>query len=358
MRGNRFFRVQGKKLWNELFKRDYEKGALSMLVLAPKGSGKTTLMATVALASLRLGDIVLWRGRSRDYWPRFPPEITHVLIHENIKLHVVRQKPGERYGKDITDRYNIETYSTMEDLYEKIKPRTINVIYEPHYHKPSQKLAEQIGWDNWVEGIFWWYDFISMLAQRVDARFMTLVFDEIHDIFPAGSSGYRWAAIQYMERPLSETREKLIYLWGATHDYTHIDPRILQKFDGFIYLRGARASPKVSMMRDKNAPMHIKDLGYGIIELRGRGYGGFEFDDLPRDGYLYSVISKWSGPVPKTRKMTIKDEIMLIAEEEGAEAAFKVLKEKYVEGEISQGYFSILRRELEKKYGLVVPKKI
>lgn len=347
----RFFKAKGRELWDVLMERDYEKGALSILVLGPKGSGKSTLLAHIAGQNLELGDIVLWRGRSRDFWPRFPPELTKVFYYEKDELKVVRTPPGTDIEEDVTDRYRLEKYSSMKELYKKLDTGVINVIYEPSYFKPSTELREIAKIDDeLVDGRLWWFDFFIMLSKRTDARFMTLCVDEIDDIFPAGASGALWRALESLQHSLSELREKLVWVFGTTHDHGHIDPRILKKLDGFIYLRGAIA-PRISVMRDKRIAMKIKNLGVGIIEIRGRGYGGFEFERIPKDKYLYTVKKEWKGEEPNERQ-GVKELIIDIAAEKGVEEALLKLRELFSKREIGRSYYYRLRREILEKGGL------
>jgi len=343
--GQTLFRAKGKELWRELLTRDYEKGGLSFLILGPKGQGKSTLLATIALTSLQLGDIVVWRGRERDFWPRLPRELTKVFVHENDELKIFRLSPGKASGEDITGSIEVSKFKSIEDLYNSLEPGKINVIYEPTYHQPSEKLKEMADTTaEWLNGRFWWFDFFIYLSRRIDARFMTVCIDEIDDLFPSGSSGLLWRALESIQHSLAEFREKLIWLFGTTHDAGHVDPRTLKKFDGFIYLRGAIA-PKRSTMPDKNAPAKLS-LGQGIIEIRGRGYGGFEFEKIPHDGYLYAIQKRWIGPEVHITKKSIKDEITKIAEEEGVEKAMAKLQQLRLEGRISERYYYILKSSL------------
>ena len=346
MRGGRaFFRAMGEALWGEILTRDYEKGALSFLILAPKGQGKSTLLATIALTALELGDIVVWRGRERDFWPRLPRELVKVFVHTKDELKVLKLRPGSSRAQDITDEVEIVKYKEIPELYRQLEAGKINVIYEPTYHQPSKKFKEIANPSaEWTDGRFWWFDFFIFLSRRVDARFMTVCIDEIDDLFPSGSSGLLWRALESIQHSLSEFREKLVWLFGTTHDPGHVDPRVLKKFDGFIYLRGAIA-PKRSTMPDKNAAIKL-DLGQGIVEIRGRGYGGFEFDKLPHDGYLYAIEKKWTGPKVNTTKQSIKEEILEIAEAKGVEEALKMLRELFLDGKIGRSYYYFLRQKL------------
>ena len=348
MRGGRMlFKARGNELWGEILSRDYDRGSLSLLILAPKGQGKSTLLATIALKSLELGDIVVWRGRERDFWPRLPRELVKVFVHENDELKLLKLSYNSAHARDITNEVEVVKFNSIEDLYSKLEQGRINVVYEPSYHQPSEKLKEMTGIKaEWVEGRLWWFDFFVFLSKRVDARFMTVCIDEIDDLFPSGSSGLLWRALESIQHSLSEFREKLVWLFGTTHDPGHVDPRVLKKFDGFLYLRGAIA-PKISTMRDKNAPAKL-DLGQGIIEIRGRGYGGFQFNPLPRDGHLYAIEKRWIGPrVELTKRYTLKERIRNLAYEQGPAKALEELKNLYEDGQISTAYYYRLKKEIE-----------
>lgn len=346
--GRRTFKRMGRVLLGELSVRDYETGALSILILAPKGAGKSTLLATLALRNLELGDLVIWRGRGRDFWPRMM-RITpiKVFVHENDELKVWRIKPGTTEAEDITGEIDFIKYSSIQDLYPKLVDCAINVIYEPTYHQPSEELKNLIEKEvEWLEGRFWWFDFFIQLAKRRDGRFASIFIDEIDDIMPGGASGILWKALEGIQHSLAEFREKLVYLFGTTHDTGHVDPRLLKKFDGFFYLRGARAPEKQTMMRHKNAPARL-DLGQAIIEIRGRGYGIIEFEKISHDGFLYAIEKTWIGEKVRLRGTTFRDELMEIVETEGLEKALERLKEAKESGEISIPYYYRLKKELE-----------
>lgn len=349
--GHDLFLAKGRELWDELLTRDYEKGCLSILILAPKGQGKSTLLATIALKALELGDLVVWRGRHRDFWPRLPRELVKIFVHKNDSLKVLKILPGTKHATDITDELDIEHYRSIEELDEKLEEGKINVIYEPSWHQPSAGLRKTIKQDKeWTQGRFWWFDFLDFLAHRVDGRFLSLFIDEIDDIAPSGASGALWRALESLQHSLSELREKLVWIYSTTHDPAHLDPRILRKIDGFIYLRGAIVPRRLSTMPKKNAPAKL-DLGEGIIEIRGRGYGFFTFQKLTHDGFLYSIQKVWQGPnitreEAKTGKETIKDELSKIAQEEGTESALLKLRKLYSSGQIGRSYYYELRKML------------
>ena len=98
-------------------------------------------------------------------------------------------------------------------------------------------------------------------------------------------------------------------------------------------------------MPDKNAPAKLS-LGQGIIEIRGRGYGGFEFEKIPHDGYLYAIEKRWKDPEVHITKKSIKDEIIKIAKEQGAEKAITKLQQLRLEGRISERYYYLLKSTL------------
>jgi len=328
--------------------RDYNEGALQALVLGAKGSGKSTLLAHLAYAGLENGDIVIWRGRSRDFWPRFEPELVKVFVHEHDDLSIWKIKHGTNQKQKINDNYEIIRYKNLNEIMKQLEPAFIHVLYEPTWTRLNGELLAITNLEDIdYPGTFWWYNAFHFLAKRVDARWISLIIDEIDDIVPSGTSGPQWRLIETIQHALSEFREKFISLYGSTHDPGHVDFRVLRKFSAFIYLKGSIV-PKFSMMKYKTSTVGLKK-GRGTIEILGEGYGGFTFTDIRRDGYSYAIEKVWKGPAPRRmlkKKRGLMQEILELAKEAGSMKALEKLNEIREKGEVSERHYHRIKSKL------------
>ena len=350
--GRIYHRDVGQKLLEEIYRRDYDKGAKQVVILGAKGAGKTTLLMRLALRSLELGDLVIWRGRFRDVWTRLKPQDVVLYFHELDEPRILRFKPGSDEGEDVTSDYKIRKYQDARELLQILDRTKINVIYEPTYFIPSDDFRGRMGLNgDIIEGIGWWYEFLEAVTTRPSAIWTTICFDEIHDLAPSGTSGPLWKLIEKGQNFFSELRDRYVSFYGVTHNLDLIDFRIQRKFSWFIYLRGARPV-KGTAMKEKHVVNWLQE-GEGIIESLDEGaYGKISFDPLPRKRYIFLIERTWKGPVPRPketgeRRKSIKSEVFEIAEQHGVEKALEYLKELYEQGSISEQYYHKLKRDLK-----------
>jgi len=350
--GQEYHREVGEKLLQEIFERDYNRGAKQVVILGAKGAGKTTLLMRFALRSLKLGDLVIWRGRFRDIWPRLKPKDVILYFHELDNPRILRFKPYSDSSEDVTSEYKIKKYQGAKDLLQILECNKINVVYEPTYFLPTEDFRGRMGLNgDIIEGIGWWYEFLEAITKRPSAIWTTVAFDEIHDLAPSGTSGPLWKLIEKGQNFFSELRDRYVSFYGVTHDLSLIDFRIQRKFTWFIYLRGARPI-KGTAMREKTLVNWLKE-GEGIIESNDKGqYGKIGFDSLPPKRYVYLIEREWRGPVPKPkqrkrRSWGLKAELLEIAETEGVEKALEMLEELYREKKVSRAHYNRLKKEIQ-----------
>lgn len=350
-RGRVRHRDTGEKLKNELFIRDYDQGANQLVVYGAKGKGKTTFIMQLALKSLKIGDLVIWRGRFRDIWPRLEKEQIVLYFHE-LDIPVIKRYPlGSKHGEIVTEEYHITFYDDPKDLLEQLEPGKINIVYEPSYVKFSEEFASETGIDHDIfPGVYWWYWFLHVLNHRDSAEWITVCFDEVHDLAPSGASGEAWKLIEWGVSVFSEMRDRYVNFYGVTHNLKLLDFRFIEKFSFFAYLAGAKVH-KDSAMSYKGV-INWLEKGEVILDRIDSGeYGKILFDPLPPKKYVYLIERIWTGPKPspkkkKEKRKTLKEEIMEIAEKEGAEKALEVLKEMYQQKKISQAHYYRLRKEV------------
>jgi len=350
-RGRIRHRDTGERLRDELFDRDYEKGAHQVIIYGSKGAGKTTFLMRLALKSLQTGDLVIWRGRFRDVWPRLERDQVVLYFHKQDKPIIKRYPLGSRDGKIVNDEYDLKFYEDPRDLFAQLDPRKINVIYEPSFVKFPREFTSETGINHDVfPGVYWWYWFLHVINHRDSADWITVCFDEVHDMAPSGASGKAWKLIEWGVNVFSEMRERYMSFYGVTHGLKLLDFRFVEKFSFFAYLAGAKVH-KDSAMSYKGT-INWLELGEVILDRIDRGeYGKIVFDPLPRKKHVFLIERIWTGPKPSPKKeekrKTLKEEIIEIAKKEGVERALEVLREMYKQKKVSQAHFYRLRGELE-----------
>ena len=351
--GHLLHQEEGRRLLRQLYARDYSRGAIQTIIVGDKGKGKSTLGMKFALKGIKLRDTVIWRGRFRDIWVYLKPEQVVLFFHEQDKPAVWKSRPTSRDAENVTSRWEVRTYSSARDLLDKLEDGRINVVYEPTFYAVPQELKEKWGLNgdiDVVEGILWWFELFDALTTRIDARWFTIVFDEMHDLAPSGSSGAAWKFIERGQNYFSEMRDRYISFHGITHSLDLLDFRILRKFSWFIYVNGATPHPQSSMKVNKVTWL---DDGEAIIDNVGGGrYGKITFKNIKRDGYIYTILRDWTGPRPKPKKRYgLREELLALAEEEGIQAALDELDSLFKRGEVSKSHYYRLKKELKQRGG-------
>jgi len=340
----------GEELRDEIFTRNYDLGSHQVIFYGSKGSGKTTLLMQIALKSIQVGDLVVWRGRFRDIWPRLEPEQLVLFFHHQDKPLIKRSPIRSSKIEIVNDLYNIKYYKDPKDLIRKLQENVINVVYEPSYIQFPEDFAAETGIDHDIfPGVYWWFWFLHTLNSRDDSKWYTICFDEVHDLSPSGISGKAWKIIEWGVSTLSEMRDRYVSFYGTTHSLKLLDYRFVQKFSFFGYLAGAKVH-KESAMKHKGV-INWLDPGEVILDRIDKGvYGKILFDPLPSKKFVYLIERSWTGPKPSPKKEekrgTLKEEIIEIAKKEGVERALEVLREMYKQKKISQAHYYRLKGEV------------
>ena len=262
------------KVLDDILKKDYDHGGVTVLVSGAKGSGKTTLLLRLA-ENLARKELVLWRGMFSCQW-LFSTIPVNLILPCKTKIILIKKEGSERVSPESIAEY-VSYYSDTHEVYKHVREKALNVVY--------------------TLNIYDWIKIFEFLIYRDDVQFVDVMFDEIEDLFPLNPAGEIWNLVEYGARLLKEFRKTYISLYAATQKVSDVDYRILNKINYFIYLRGAKTR-KNSIVEQRI----VNFLNPGVAIIEGSYYQYFRFNDIARP----SVRAKISlGETPSPLSYTI-----------------------------------------------------
>lgn len=259
--------VEGEKLWNLLFQRDLDFGGWFTEVTGLMGSGKTSLMLTMADKIIREYPQELLFWREAPLAPLQAPKLgDNFEIFAETKYPLKVCELGER--KPIpTDRYKIRYFHSYQRLLDMVSPGQLNVIY---FQKPQ----------SWIE---------LMFRLRFNTQFQTIFIDEMEDITPGRcrkEDGSYWGNDKFANH-LKELRKCRISIVYNTQAKTDIDWRIRSKIMMHLYLSGSRGDDESpiykNMLQSLSTGEAMLDLGFSL-------FGKITFDAYKPKQKIYSVF--------------------------------------------------------------------
>jgi hypothetical protein len=313
------------------------------------GCGKTTFWIQVAnsIGSINTGkgkedyrigtqltpETVIWRGRQLDYWNTFIPTnwkrsfpqspITRpvcVYVHENDD-HRFRFFEGDSKSNEIAfDGVELSylTYTTPEDLYAKIIPGWVNVVYEPLNYFLNAEVVEELvkrtlqslrdkrlqkekkrkkkEADEEERGIdmirapsaIFWFDLADNIVQKKPQnQFVSIFIDEAHQILPSDVYGEMWHLNAWFANSLIDFRRRNISLYLTTHEVKQLDYRVTDRILYYFWMPGSVIYERMSML-DQPITRMI-DKGECIAEQTNRKWGLVTFGKIPHQPPLVNV---------------------------------------------------------------------
>ena len=359
------FARKGEELLNKLLSQDPQFGGRLVLITAPQGAGKTTLM--IRLAEALVGkEYVIWRGRDLAQFHRFPDwrKRVKIFVHKHDEVRFYKLKHGSEEAEEV--KLNVTKCEKPEDILKQLEKGKLNVVFEPSFYRISQELALEVLRRSGLriskkqlaemKSAYFWFELLYRLLLRPDRRWMSVLIDEIDDTFPETPTGLQWKLQAWVKDISKDLRKAFITLIGSTHTNTHVDWRIRSKMQARIYLAGAQLEED-TLIGDKNATLKLPQ-GRAIIEWYGLGYGGFEFSKLPERDYDLLVRKTWTGPMPELeqggRRRGAAQEVREIAREQGVEAAIKFIEDLKARGEVSRTWAWELKKKIKAEFAAEV----
>jgi hypothetical protein len=319
-------------------------GGKRILIQGDLGTGKTTLnlqsilkfgyLTTTTTVGFLKGDsdtiypeTIVYRGRKKDYWNIFLPENfkkafgtdevrpLRVFIYDTDDLTFYEQKS---IGENIRVlEPNIYRYLDIEDLYKNLIIGGINIVYPPNDYILSPLLKKRINdlmmkskegrkylaenKDISVPSVAFWYDVIYFFISDVEEvkarapeieiiKSVVFVFDEAHQIFPAGAAKPFWYLVDnFAEDEIIETRRINLSIWADIHDYRFMYWKILGRFNYFIFLKGAKSMYKSKISRIVQPLIDALPIGKFLIEEKSGFFGDSDFNRIENQPIALTV---------------------------------------------------------------------
>lgn len=243
---------------------DVESGGKMFGIVGAKGCGKTHLLVRLAHQVTFIHpetekpekETVIWRGRPIDYWNfMFAPDFeweSRAFKREVVVHYWEEDAPvfEDEFRRPIEVPVLIP-YGGVNTLYDNLVPGAINVVYEPTRYTMSQGMQDEITRRSAVsprsldtielDHCLWWSEFLFFLLLFKRAGFVTVILDEIDEIYPAASSGIRWHMQALFADSAKDFRKANISLFFSIHDLADLDYRIRSKIQYWGYMKGSRA---------------------------------------------------------------------------------------------------------------------
>ena len=321
----------GKLIQRAIFEQNPHKGARTGIFVGPQGSGKTTALAQLALEFLDRNYIVVWREVELAQFHRI--QATGVKVRafahalDNIEILAIQK------GSMDSEPYKVRLhrYEDAHDLFKKLKPRVINVVFEPSYYMPSKEFLEDVMTQRSISkhalresrslpSSAFWIELTHVLKERHDRRWFALFEDEADDVYPAIPTGIEWTLMKWAKDQVKHLRKSFVATYLATQSYANINWEVAEKFQDLFLMKGAR-KPKRSRVNqrwldtdDLFREAERKNMRAVIVESEGL-VGMVVFRPLPNVDFDLQVIKEWEGEKPSLQE--ILEEYGLLQTSEG-----------------------------------------
>lgn len=257
--------VEGAKILNRIFERDFDKGAIFCEISGTMGSGKTSLSLGFADRIMKKNpdEIIFWRESidSPAQWNKIGSNKFQILSDSPIEIR-------ELSNKNEVAPIKVNYFDSFKELNNMVKPQMLNVVYFQH---PSR-----------------WLDLINYLTYNV--QFQSIFLDEYEDVVPQRCSNAlpekQWSKNELFANSIKKIRKSLISVFGNTQSNMDVDVRVRSKLQFYIYCYGAR--------RDKLSPISKQaiqslQIGTAWVDSGHSLFGQFTFPPYFPKKKVYSV---------------------------------------------------------------------
>jgi len=294
--------IQGARLTEEISYHRPNSGGVTVGIYGSKGSGKTTYLLTLAqticcenpFTKQEEKETILWRGRSNDYWNWIPKENVQLFIHKAdfdkavFKDDLLNVMPRSELPP-------MEAYTSIRQLYSRLRAGKINVVYEPTTYTVSERIkkmiqkrgitGDELFKSSEVDPVIFWFEMMDWLVHNKNPKFISIIFDEADELFPASPGGARWHLNLWAKDVIKDLRRRRISLFMACHGYQDLDGRIKPKIQYKVWMKGSVTMPE--SLVNRRAPMMLEP---GVYYIERDGWGMHSFSKIEEKtivlGYL------------------------------------------------------------------------
>jgi DNA polymerase III delta prime subunit len=294
--------IQGARLTEEISYHKPNSGGVTVGIYGSKGSGKTTFLLTLAqticcenpFTHNEEKETVLWRGRSNDYWNWIPKEQVQIFIHKtDFDRAIFKDDILNTMSKE--DLPPMEAYTSIRQLYSRLRAGKINVVYEPTTYSISDRIkkmiqkrgisGDELFKSNEVDPVIFWFEFMDWLVHNKNPKFISIVFDEADELFPASPGGARWHLNLWAKDVIKDLRRRRISLFMACHGYQDLDGRIKPKIQYKVWMKGSVTMPE--SLVNRQAPLMLEP---GVFYIERDGWGMHSFDKIEERTIVLSYL--------------------------------------------------------------------
>ena len=234
-------------------------GGSDFLVIGPKGQGKTLLLQKMARDAFKRGDLVIWKGKSSDTWSVFQKFMPVNLIVQGRQVtidHVQIDKKAKPLQNIL-----VNNCESPEDAYELCDRRFMNVVV-------TCGLSQ-------IQQAAWWALFFNALKERKTSEWITVVIDEIDELFPSNPRKEHFHITETFAMEIFGTlRKNNVSTRFSVHQHMNLFYKITNMINYFGYVRGAvklsdrtPVSQKLLNNLERGYPLLTNGGLYNILDM-------------------------------------------------------------------------------------------
>ena len=271
-------------LLDRLLKHAREQGGTLAFANGIQGSGKTTFMLLLALAAVRAGETVIWRGRRVDSWHAFPGDVKLWADHEVRLSRCGYEDDAEpQPWGDVP----VHSFDGPADLVDRAERGCLNVVYAEDkrwkWVKVKKGRGEEAEEFQLVPTRFWGR-LVHALANKPTTRWHQLFIDEAHEVWADRPEGDDYKHQGEVRDAFADFRKTFNSCVMASHEPDEVDYRILAKFQFRIYCRGA-----IPARRSAVEPGLTRALSPGEAILDSLYFAKVQYPKVPKPAFQVFV---------------------------------------------------------------------